>query len=159
MSIQNIDPFLTSSLAILLLCPKIYLHIPDTKIFTRYMTTKYFLPYYGLSFWFLAGMLWGTNIFNFSENYFFLSYLLVLLLSYLRYDCLIQGHRHLEFCLRVFLLHLGLWFCFELSLNMMGYKVQWHYFAHRYVIVLAPFVENIIFPLNFLCILSQINWS
>lgn len=51
-------------------------------------------------FHFLDSVLWNTNNFNFDEVRFtsFLLLLLVLLLSYLRRSCLIQGHKSLLLC-------------------------------------------------------------
>lgn len=75
---------------VLFLSWKSYLYILNTSLI-RYMVCKYFLPFCGsLSFCFLAGVLWNTNIFNFDVQFIcFFLWLLVLL---------VQGYEYLYLC-------------------------------------------------------------
>ena len=67
---------------------------------TRYMTCKYFLPFSGLHFHFLASVLWSTKGLNFDEVLFIclLLLLLIILVSYLGIHGKIQGHVDSPLC-------------------------------------------------------------
>lgn len=90
------------------------LHVLDVSTI-RYMTCKYVLSFCGLSFHFFDGDLWSIKVvpFNKVQRIYFLL-LAVLLWSYLRSHCQIQGHgdSQLGFLLRVLqfqLLNVGIW--------------------------------------------------
>ena len=64
----------------------------------RYMIYKYFLPYCGLSFHFLGDVLGGAKFLILMRSYLYFLWLLMVLLSHLRKNCLIQGHEDLILC-------------------------------------------------------------
>ena len=83
-------------------CIYIYFRYKSLIIYIEY-DLQIFSPIL-LSFHFLDIALWSSNILNFEAQFTFLL-LLVLLVSYLRIHCQIQGHEDLPLCFLLIVLH------------------------------------------------------
>ena len=82
---------------LLLSCSSFYILVP-----VRYRIYKHFISFYRLTFYFLEGFYWRTKVFNLTKSNLFFLLLLVLLVSYWRNHCLIQGHEdYVYFLLKV----------------------------------------------------------
>ena len=134
-------------IVICLFITELFFIYSEYKSLIRYMFCTYFLPFHGLSFHFLDGVLWSTKVLNFNEvqfiYFFFLSFVC----------CLTQGHENLFLCflLRVLsfkLLHLSIPFLATIYLRWET-EVQFYSFPCGYLVALTAFVGNtILFPLN-----------